>query len=322
MSTKRLLLTILAACAIVLAVGIALRPTGSAHALPPAQAGAAIPYSGYLSDQTGQPVADGAYDLAFALYASATGGEPTWSEMHEGVKVQSGAFAALLGSVTPLAQEALDGARYLEVSVRGPGETEFTLLSPRQELSMATAVNQAGATSATNGLSCSHTHMNEAWSGSGNVLILQGNSDGYATLYVRDTSPNGGYGVYGRSDRGAALYGYGDVKQTLTGDGLVKAGVYVNCNNDLVLGTIRDFNNVNNVTITASPGSVNGSCTIDFGFDLSGRYWVVTADMGGAIQGAFGATCMLGQSNDQLQCFRYLANTGAGWDGNIMVLVY
>lgn len=349
MSTKRLLLTILAASAVMLAVGIGLRFAGSARALPPAQAvapprtGVIIPYSGNLSDEGGQPVADGAYDFAFALYAAESGGEPAWTETHEGVTVQGGAFTALLGNATLLPEEALDGdARWLEVSVRGPGEAEYTLLSPRQELSAAAL---AGEAVLTNGSSCWHTHWGETWTGSGNGLVLQGDSDGYATLYARDISPNGGFGVYGRSDHGtgagvygwgngavgvgvfgrgtgAAIYGDGDVKQNRTGDGLVKAGVYVNCNNDLLLGTIRDFNNVNSEDIIPSPGLVNGECTLDFGFDISDRFWVATADMGGLAQGAYGATCMLGNSNDQLVCFRYLASTGVGNDGNIMVLVY
>ncbi len=209
MSTKRLLLTILAAGAVVLAVGIGPRITGNARALPPAPAGATIPYSGRLTDEAGQPVSDGAYGFAFALYAAESGGEPVWAETQEAVTVQGGAFTALLGSVAPLPQEALDGgARWLEVSVRGPGEDAFTQLSPRQELSASAA--QAGVAALPNGPSCEHTHWGEIWYGSGNGLVLQGDSDTYATLYVRDISPNGGYGVHGHSDYGVGVYGQSD----------------------------------------------------------------------------------------------------------------
>jgi len=212
-------------------------------------------------------------------------------------------------------------------------------------LSAAAPVAPAAVTAPANGLSCWHTHWGETWYGSGNGLVLYGDSDGYATLYARDQSQNGGYGVYGRIDHGtgagvygwgngavgvgvfgrgtgAAIYGDGDVKQSRTGDGLVKAGVYLDCNNDSILGSIREFNNVTSGLFSYSAGSVNGECILDFGFDISDRFWVATADMGGLVQGAYGVTCMLGSSNDQLVCFRYNGSTGVGSDGNIMVLIY
>lgn len=161
MSTKRALTIVLIASVMLLAVGIAPRFTGAARALPPAQAGVTIPYSGRLSDEAGQPVPDGAYAFTFALYAAESGGEPVWTETQEDVAVQGGAFTALLGSVAPLPQEALDGgARWLEVGVRGPGESEFTALAPRQELSAAAP---ASLTSPSAGPSCAHNHVGEFW---------------------------------------------------------------------------------------------------------------------------------------------------------------
>jgi len=89
-------------------------------------AGTTVPYPGRLSDADGQPVADGAYELRFALYAAATGGEPLWAETQAGVAVRGGTFAVVLGSVVPIPRAVLApqkgrGARWLEVSVRGPG---------------------------------------------------------------------------------------------------------------------------------------------------------------------------------------------------------
>ncbi len=200
MSTKRILLTILAASALMLAVGTGPRLTGSARALPPAQAGATIPYSGRLSDEAGAPVADGAYDFTFALYAAESGGEPLWMEKQAGVAVQGGAFTVLLGRLVPLAREALEGgARWLEVGVRGPGEAEYTRLAPRQELSAAAPAAPAGATAPSNGLSCWHTHWGETWSGSGNGLSLV-SSDGHGVVGRASATSGEVYGVYGRSD--------------------------------------------------------------------------------------------------------------------------
>jgi hypothetical protein len=165
MFTKQALSIVLVASAVMLAVGIGPRFAGTARALLPSQqpSGVTIPYPGRLTDESGQTVADGAYDFTFALYAAEAGGEPLWTETQESIVVQDGAFATLLGSADPLPQETLDGgARWLEVAVRGPGEAEFTLLSPRQELSAAAPV---ALTSPSAGLACPHDHLGEEWIG-------------------------------------------------------------------------------------------------------------------------------------------------------------
>jgi hypothetical protein len=127
------------------------------------QAGAAIPYAGRLQNGAGQPVADGAYDFTFALYAAETGGEPLWSEMQPGVTVKGGSFSVSLGSVTPIPPPVLDARTlWLAVGVRGPGETGFTALTPRQQVSAAApaAPPSAAATAA-----CPHDHLGELWEG-------------------------------------------------------------------------------------------------------------------------------------------------------------
>jgi hypothetical protein len=236
---------VLVASAVMLAVGVGPRSTGTARALLPAQqpAGATIPYPGHLTDEAGQPVADGAYDFTFALYAAESGGAPVWTEAQEGVVVQGGAFAVQLGSATPLPQEALDGgARWLEVGVRGPGEAEFTLLSPRQEMSVASSMSPASPSA---GPSCPHDHLYENWIGSsaGYTFRVENTSTGdgirgisYATAsdyagVVGAAYAAGGSGVYWLStSSGRGVYGV-----STSGDGVVgetgvavKSGVYGN----------------------------------------------------------------------------------------------
>ena len=163
----------------------------AALAQEPGPAGETIPYPGYLSDDAGKPVPDGAYDFTFALYNAPDGGELLWSETQSGVTVQGGAFVALLGSVSPIAEDvqANDG-RWLAVGVRGPGEADFTLLDQRQELgaSLPASINTVGT--------CDHTHFGETWSGAGVGLAL--NSDGYGgeTLYVSTTGDHDGVRAY------------------------------------------------------------------------------------------------------------------------------
>lgn len=163
----------------------------------------------------------------------------------------------------------------------------------------------------------------EATATSNQVYGVRGQSastSGYG-VYGHATAASGTtYGVWGQSTSpdGAAIYGSGDVKQNRTGNGLVKAAVRVNCNDDLLLACTRYFNNVTSGSIYCSLGPSNGRCTIDFGFDISDRYWVANA----VGQTDYSVTCQLGSVNDQLDCGRWQAGTGMDTDGDIMVLVY
>ena len=128
------------------------------------------------------------------------------------------------------------------------------------------------------------------------------------------------YGVWGQalSPDGAAIYGSGDVKQGREDNGLVKAAVSVNCNGTQILGCTRSFNNVSGSINCANPGPGNGRCTIDFGFNISDRYWVAMA----VGVSDYGVACQKGSTNNQLACARWDAATGDGANGAIMVLVY
>ena len=155
-------------------------------------------------------VADGAYDLRFELYAQQTGGELLWAETQAGVPVRGGAFGVALGSVQTIPKETLEGAAlWLAVSVRGPGEEDFTMLEPRQRLSVVPSGLEVAS-------SCVHDHMGEWWTGSSSSAGLvvdnrTGTGDGVRG-YANSASSNfggvygvnfaAGPGVYGRSDGG------------------------------------------------------------------------------------------------------------------------
>lgn len=243
MSTKRILSIVLVASAVLLAVGIGPRFAGTARALPPAQEpeppGATIPYPGHLTDEAGQPVADGAYAFTFALYDAPDGGTLLWSETQTDVVVQGGGFTALLGSASPLPAAAKDGKLWLAVGVRGPGEGEFTLLSPRQQLNAAAPLTPASPAA---GPACAHDHLGESWSGSYATYGLRVNNSGtgdairgytnataqnYAALY--GVSSSTGTGVYGRSDGGGlGVYGESNTNDGVAGQASAanKSGVY------------------------------------------------------------------------------------------------
>jgi hypothetical protein len=199
MSAKRVLFMVLVASAVVLAVGAGPRTAGTVRALPPAPepaAGTTIPYSGRLSDEAGQPVADGSYDLTFALYDGLAGGQLLWSEVQREVMVQDGAFVTMLGSVNGIPGDVLNGKeRWLAVAVRGPGETNFTALAPRQQVSaLPTVPDRVSA-----GPACPHDHFGEYWVGATSGWTFDG-------LKVENTTTNR-TGIYGKADYGASSFG-------------------------------------------------------------------------------------------------------------------
>jgi len=204
MSVKRGLLVALVASAVMLAVGVGPQIVGGAQALPPIQEpdppGLTIPYPGRLDGESGQPVADGDYDFTFALYNAPTGGEPLWSEAQENVAVQEGAFNTLMGSVNNIPIKALTGGEiWLAVAVRGPGEAEFTALTPRQQLG---AASPASPTVLGDGGSCPHSHWGETWEGDTGWLTLRNTSTGNEAML-----PGWLSGVYGHSETWAGVHG-------------------------------------------------------------------------------------------------------------------
>jgi hypothetical protein len=92
-----------------------------------AQAPGLLGYQGVLTDAAGAAVADGSYDITFAIYEAAAGGSPLWSET-QAVTVQKGIFNALLGSTVALGL-AFDRPYYVGISVEGRME-----LAPRTPL--------------------------------------------------------------------------------------------------------------------------------------------------------------------------------------------
>jgi hypothetical protein len=142
-----------------------------------------------------------------------------------------------------------------------------------------------------------------------------------------------GYGVYGSASSvtdfggyftnsttttsGGALYANGDAKQSLAGDGFIKAGVYVDCGNTGSL-IVRSFNNVNTTAITVINGTAPGRCTVDFGFNVSNRYLTATAFGNGVPRIV---TYSLGSTDNRLDFFRFDENMN-GLNGGIMILIY
>lgn len=117
--------TLLTACLLAL---VALKP-GTAFAIQ------TIPYlvnfQGRLTDNNGNVLSDGSYNVKFRIYNTATGGAALWEEDRDfggsdnRVTVQNGLFNIQLGSLSALSptlfNEATQGNLYLEVELPTPG---------------------------------------------------------------------------------------------------------------------------------------------------------------------------------------------------------
>ena len=103
-----------------------------------------INYQGKLLDSTGSTVADGDYDITFALYTTDSGGTPIWEEVRSGatqVTVSSGLFSVMLGEVEPLTSVDFNQTLYLGVTIDpGSGESE---MNPRKVLGTVPAAFEA-----------------------------------------------------------------------------------------------------------------------------------------------------------------------------------
>jgi hypothetical protein len=245
---KRLMIIVeVIATAVVLAIAlfVVFSQAGPALAMPTVQddtptGGATVLYSGQLLDASGQAL-DGAYDFSFSLYDAAEGGTALWSETQYGVTINDGNLSTDLGRVTSIPRDILERKElWLSVSVRGKGETEFTLLTPRRSFNAAAAVSA---------LSCPHSHFFDYWNGNnssyGLIVQNEGVGDGirafsystkteYAAVYAINNAATGyGTAVYGSSSKGLGVYAYsgsGDGLEASTGT-TNKSAVYAHSTN-------------------------------------------------------------------------------------------
>jgi|GEM_PF-6059942 len=114
MSPKIIRLCLLFCCSIMVA--------GLAHAAPTQP----ISYQGRLTNSLGNPVANGTYNVTFAIYTDPSSGSALWTE-NQDVTISGGLFTALLGSVTPFDPVLFkEFPRYLGITVGAGPE-----MSPR-----------------------------------------------------------------------------------------------------------------------------------------------------------------------------------------------
>ena len=244
--------------------------------------GSTQPYSGRLTDPSGQPVADGLYDFVFTLYASEKDDQALWSEMQLGVPVKSGNVNVALGQNVPIAKDVSDRkGLWLAVSVRGPQEPDFTLLNPRRNLAAPDSVSA---------LTCPHSHFTDNWTGTNNAwgLYVENTSTGdglraysrstvwnYAAVFGANIATTGyGTGVYGYSSNGVGVYA-----NSSTGDGLeattastTKSAIYAHATNANGVWAVSTNKQAVHGSSTASYGVYGESVNAHGGYFTASNY--------------------------------------------------
>jgi hypothetical protein len=178
---------------------------------------ASVFYPGQLWSDDGLPVSDGLYDFEFSLHDVLVGGTPLWSEVESGITVTNGSFVVELGRMKAFPPDVLaHRALWLAIAVRGPGDSNYTQLSPRRPYALDEVVEVAGITA---GPSCAHNHVGEVWNGavawSSGVLKVNNTLNGPTLWGVNSGGGNGvrgdGYGtslgVYGEADDAPGVVG-------------------------------------------------------------------------------------------------------------------
>jgi len=156
-------------------------------------------------------------------------------------------------------------------------------------------------------------------------LILSSNNDVTVRL-DNDGGENGFFRI--ANSTGSSVFTadeQSNLAQLRTGSGLVKAAVYADCNKH-GSSIIRSFNNVGG-TITIATGATDGTCIIDFGFQVDDRFFTATAtdvdyEIGHTPLNVRGATCGFTTNSNQLVCYRWNGYMGDLVNGVIMVVIY
>jgi hypothetical protein len=284
-------------------------------------------YQAVLTGPGGIPVANGDYTVNVKFWDALTGGTLIYQDTQT-VAVTNGilniAIPDLIAEANSL--DPADFSQPLWVELIINGET----LSPRQKLlgtpyaftvvggavvslksgqeaPLVANYPQRGALTVGNGFASS------AAGSPGATGLVVGIVDASDSEVIRACA-----GAFSCSDPNLVfrVRGNGDVSQSATGNGLVKAAVYANCS---TVGSVvdRSFNNVTGGAVTIANGAAAGRCTLDFGFDISSRYWVAMA----VVADSRFVTCSLNAAHNKLNCYRFDA-AGAGVSGDIIVTLY
>lgn len=204
----------------ILAVLIMMIAGGNAFAAIPQT----VSYQGYLTDAAGIPI-DGSRSMVFALYSTANGGTPLWTETQSAVTVDNGIYQVTLGNVVSLSLP-FDNPYWLGVTVG-----EDTEMTPRLALSSApyalralTTGDAAGNLAVSSNLALPATTATSGiiTSGGNTLMHSYGYSNVFAGIQAGNLTMTGGYNT---------ALGVNALHSNTTGDGNVASGTSALLNN-------------------------------------------------------------------------------------------
>jgi hypothetical protein len=168
-------------------------------------------YQGRVTDNSGNPVANGTYTMRFRIYTAETGGALLWDSNNQSVAVSGGVFNVMLGeSPQPALGLAFDQDCWLLVTFSGQDQT------PRKRLgSVGYAYMASGLVPGTEVIGSVMDSPYAAIKGVNTASyginyggrFESASSTGYGVYGYAASPEHAGHGVYGRS--AATAFGYG-----------------------------------------------------------------------------------------------------------------
>ncbi len=153
-----------------------------------------INYQGRLTDNAGDPVPDGDYEITFRIYNAVVGGDELWTSNPQMVNVTGGLFDYKLGIGEPLPDDIFSGdtVRYLGITI-GQGDE----ITPRTRLITVPYAYQSLRSDTAN---IALFGSGGGWTDDGNIVRLTSGTD---SVGIGTTAPgyrldvNGSVGIYG-----------------------------------------------------------------------------------------------------------------------------
>ena len=256
-------------------------------------------FQGRLLDASGMPVADGLYNMKFALYDQASGGTLKWSETRETttrVQVTGGLFSTKLGEASSLSATIFaSGALYFEITLPSPATATCSTaacasweppMAGRHLLSASAYAYNAETLDGIDGAAFAQLSANNTFSGATTINTASSSAlavvNGANNLFKVDTTNS--QIVVGQSDTTGAVLVL-DTKTDAgdpTGGSAVAGAMYYNASS----GKFRCYQSAAWTDCITAPG---GGATLQTAYDASGTPATITTTASKGVKIAAGA---------------------------------
>lgn len=232
-----------------------------------------INYQGLLTDDTGQPVEDGTYQIVFTIYESEATPTGMWYSGIQDISVVDGQFNYQLGSINAFPDTTFaDSTRWLGIRIIGNDE-----ITPRTRLiSVPYAFRVSTVDGATGGIISGNVSIQSDLSVSGKATIGTGHTSAgdYTFIAGENNSATGNHTTVGGGDDNTVTFDWGTVSggkgNTAGGASVVAGGL----NNDASNQYASIGGGQGNVTLgawSAIPGGLDNNADGIYSFAAGRR---------------------------------------------------